>query len=146
MGKVRNETIKKFGRSMVEKFPDKFNQDFADNKKVLEELAEINSKKLKNRIAGYITSLMTRSPEIIHEPSKEEEIAEKAEKEEPETKMKKQEKVEETKAEKKIQKGTKEEPETKMKKQKKVEETKEKLESIEDNKKKITEKEKKKRK
>ena len=92
MGKVRNLTIKKFGRSLVEKFPDKFTQDYAENKKVLDELAEITSKKLKNRIAGYVTSLVTRSPEIIHEPSKQEEIAEKAEKEESETKIKKQKK------------------------------------------------------
>ena len=123
MGKVRNLTIKKFGRSLVEKFPDKFTQDYAENKKVLDELAEINSKKLKNRIAGYVTSLITRSPEIIHEPSKQEEIAEKAEKEESETKIKKAKKeVEETKAAKKIPKDTKKEElesETKIKKAKK---------------------------
>ena len=41
MGKVRNETIKKFGRALVEKFPDKFSQDYDENKRVLKEVAEI---------------------------------------------------------------------------------------------------------
>lgn len=72
MGKVRNETIKKFARSIIEKYPDKFSRDFENNKKLLEEVADIQSKKLKNKIAGYVTTLISRTPnEPITEPTKE---------------------------------------------------------------------------
>jgi small subunit ribosomal protein S17e len=72
MGKVRNETIKKFARSIIEKYPDKFSQDYETNKKLLEEVADIQSKKLKNKIAGYVTTLISRTPsEPITEPIKE---------------------------------------------------------------------------
>jgi len=72
MGKVRNETIKKFSRTIIEKYPDKFSQDFENNKKLLEEVADIQSKKLKNKIAGYVTTLMSRTPsEPITEPTME---------------------------------------------------------------------------
>ncbi|WP_455277586.1 30S ribosomal protein S17e [[Eubacterium] cellulosolvens] len=72
MGKVRNETIKKFARSIIEKYPDKFSQDYENNKKLLEEVADIQSKKLKNKIAGYVTTLISRTPgELITEPTQE---------------------------------------------------------------------------
>ncbi len=71
MGKVRNETIKKFARSLIEKFPDKFAQDYEENKKIIGEVAEINSKKLRNQIAGYITSLVSRTSEVVQESSEE---------------------------------------------------------------------------
>jgi small subunit ribosomal protein S17e len=72
MGKVRNETIKKFARSIIEKYPDKFSQDYENNKKLLEEVADIQSKKLKNKIAGYVTTLISRTPsEPITEPTQE---------------------------------------------------------------------------
>lgn len=63
MGKVRNLTIKKFSRALIEKFPEKFSQDFEENKKILAEVAEISSKKMRNQIAGYVTSLLSRTSE-----------------------------------------------------------------------------------
>ncbi len=78
MGKVRNETIKKFARSLIEKYPDKFAQDYEENKKILEELSEIHSKKLRNQIAGYVTSLASRTAEVAEEPSEGTETAKEA--------------------------------------------------------------------
>ncbi|MCW4033024.1 MAG: 30S ribosomal protein S17e [Candidatus Bathyarchaeota archaeon] len=95
MGKVRNETIKKFARSIIEKYPNKFSRDYENNKKLLEEVADIQSKKLKNKIAGYVTTLISRTPsEPITEPTKESVIPPKEEK--------KPEKPVETTAEKKL--------------------------------------------
>ena len=54
---------------MVEKFPDKFAQDYDENKKILNEVAEIHSKKLRNQIAGYITCLISRTSEETQESS-----------------------------------------------------------------------------
>lgn len=39
---------------LLEKYPDRFTEDFETNKKVLEEVAIITSKQLKNEVAGYI--------------------------------------------------------------------------------------------
>jgi len=59
LGKVRTEHVKRIARELVERFPDKFTTDFENNKKVLESVAEIPTTKLRNKIAGYITRLMT---------------------------------------------------------------------------------------
>jgi len=59
LGKVRTEHVKRIARELVERFPDKFTTDFENNKRVLESVAEIPTSKLRNKIAGYITRLMT---------------------------------------------------------------------------------------
>jgi small subunit ribosomal protein S17e len=40
---------------ILEKYPDRFSEDFERNKEELEKIAIITSKQLKNEIAGYIT-------------------------------------------------------------------------------------------
>lgn len=59
MGKVRTEQVKRVARELIRRFPDKFTKDFEHNKQVLETVAEIPSQKLRNKIAGYITRLLT---------------------------------------------------------------------------------------
>jgi len=54
---VRTDLEKKIARELVERFPDKFTTDFENNKKLVESLTNISSKKLRNRVAGYITQL-----------------------------------------------------------------------------------------
>lgn len=49
--------IRKLASEILEKYPDKFTTDYETNKKLLAELADIPSKKLKNRIAGYISRM-----------------------------------------------------------------------------------------
>ncbi len=56
MGRIRQTFIKRTGMELLEKFGDKFTTDFETNKKVVEEVALISTKRLRNRIAGYITS------------------------------------------------------------------------------------------
>ena len=50
---------KKIARELVERFPDKFTTNFENNKKLVDTFTNISSKKLRNRIAGYTTRLMT---------------------------------------------------------------------------------------
>jgi small subunit ribosomal protein S17e len=59
-GKVRTELEKKIARELVERFPEKFTTDFENNKKLVESLTNISSKKLRNRVAGYITQLQNQ--------------------------------------------------------------------------------------
>jgi len=58
VGNVRPEKIKKVARELIQRYPDKFTLNFEENKKIIESLARIPSRRLRNRIAGYITRLV----------------------------------------------------------------------------------------
>ncbi|MHA2363327.1 MAG: 30S ribosomal protein S17e [Candidatus Hodarchaeales archaeon] len=58
MGKVRPSNIKILSRKLVQEYGNKFSIDFEDNKRFLEQLADMKSKPFRNRVAGYITRLM----------------------------------------------------------------------------------------
>ncbi|KAG0496164.1 hypothetical protein HPP92_000855 [Vanilla planifolia] len=60
MGRVRTKTVKKSSRQVIEKYYSRMTLDFHTNKKVLEEVAIIPSKRLRNKIAGFSTHLMRR--------------------------------------------------------------------------------------
>jgi small subunit ribosomal protein S17e len=59
-GKVQIELEKRIARELVERFPDKFTTDFENNKKLVDTFTNISSKKLRNRVAGYITQLQNQ--------------------------------------------------------------------------------------
>lgn len=54
MGRIRDNKLKKYAKEIVEKFPDKVSLDFEENKAFLNENFDIYSKKLRNKLAGYI--------------------------------------------------------------------------------------------
>ena len=58
MGKVRPDHIKEIARKLVERFPEKFTSDFDHNKKMVNELTNVTSSKIRNRVAGYIVRLI----------------------------------------------------------------------------------------
>ena len=58
MGKVRPVFIKKVSKELIEKYPEVFKKDFEENKKLLQRYTVIQSKLVRNRIAGYISHLM----------------------------------------------------------------------------------------
>ncbi|BAM40903.1 40S ribosomal protein S17 [Theileria orientalis] len=60
MGRVRTKTVKRAARHIVEKYYGKLGLDFQYNKKVAEEVALIPSKRMRNKVAGFITHLMRR--------------------------------------------------------------------------------------
>merc|ERR1712186_309490 len=59
-GRVRTKTVKKAAKVIIEKYYTKLNLDFHVNKRIIEEVALIPSKPLRNKIAGFITHLMKR--------------------------------------------------------------------------------------
>ena len=58
MGNVRIGVVKRTARKLIASYPDLFTDDFEHNKKVVSQLIETPSKKLRNQIAGYVTRLM----------------------------------------------------------------------------------------
>ncbi|KAI8474031.1 MAG: ribosomal S17-domain-containing protein [Monoraphidium minutum] len=60
MGRVRTKTVKKASRVIIEKYYSRLTQDFDTNKRMCEEIAIIQSKRLRNKIAGFTTHLMKR--------------------------------------------------------------------------------------
>lgn len=59
LGKVRTILIKRVGEKLVKEHPDMFSKDFGKNKVSLDELHL--TKRLRNRIAGYMVSMLTPS-------------------------------------------------------------------------------------
>jgi small subunit ribosomal protein S17e len=70
------DRIKRLSMQVLDQHKDKFTVDFADNKKILDQLAVVRSKGLKNEMAGYITKLLKREKDQItaKEQPEEEEI------------------------------------------------------------------------
>ena len=60
MGRVRPQLVKRTAIKLMKENEDKFSTDFEENKKTITEVLELDSKIMRNRIAGYITSLERR--------------------------------------------------------------------------------------
>lgn len=58
MGKVRTVLIKRLARELVDRYSVSFTTDFDNNKEVVDGLLTNTTKRLRNRIAGYITHLV----------------------------------------------------------------------------------------
>ena len=52
--------VKKLSTELLNRYPNKFNDDFQQNKKTIDEIAKVRSKELRNQIAGYIASYINR--------------------------------------------------------------------------------------
>jgi len=57
MGRIKTTMIKRTANTLIKTYPEKFTEDFEKNKQAVEELSEMESKKLRNIIAGYLTRL-----------------------------------------------------------------------------------------
>ena len=58
MGKVRTEMIKRVSNELLDKYPKSFGNEFEANKQFLKEIGLDVSKKLRNKVAGYVTCLV----------------------------------------------------------------------------------------
>lgn len=58
MGKVRPEYIKRVSKELLKRYPQVFTNEFENNKQIIPNYAKIQSKHVRNRIAGYITHLV----------------------------------------------------------------------------------------
>jgi small subunit ribosomal protein S17e len=52
---IKPAYVKKTATLLLERYSDAFNDDFDRNKDIVVELTNVESKEVRNRIAGYIT-------------------------------------------------------------------------------------------
>ena len=57
MGRIKTTYIKRKTQELFELHGDKFATDFVKNKELTGQYAKVNSKKLRNVVAGYMTRL-----------------------------------------------------------------------------------------
>ena len=73
MGKVKTEQTKRVARELMARFPGKFTCNFDENKRSVNELTRGATTKVRNQIAGYITSACSTAEEETPSESPEEE-------------------------------------------------------------------------
>ncbi len=52
---IKPKYVKQLGTVLLERYPQAFNDDFETNKESVSKLTNVESKSVRNRIAGYIT-------------------------------------------------------------------------------------------
>lgn len=55
MGKVKTDQVKRAGKELMHRFPEKFTSNFDENKKLVDTLTQGTTTRVRNQIAGYIT-------------------------------------------------------------------------------------------
>jgi small subunit ribosomal protein S17e len=69
MGRIKSKLIKRTSRQLLENSDESFGKTFAENKKALG--STLQSKKMRNKIAGYIARIKTNTKTIIDDTDNE---------------------------------------------------------------------------
>jgi len=60
LGRVKTSVIKNIAEKVFEEHKDKFTEDFNKNKEIVDQILWMQSKRLRNVLVGYVTSLKKR--------------------------------------------------------------------------------------
>ena len=60
MGRIKSIPVKRLGDDLIKNYPKKFSEDFEKNKQALDEIKKIKSKRVRNILAGYISTEMQK--------------------------------------------------------------------------------------
>jgi small subunit ribosomal protein S17e len=71
LGNVRTEQIKRTAKELIKRFPDKFSNDFENNKHLVKSLVQGGTPKVLNQIAGYITRFVAAEQRQLQEETSE---------------------------------------------------------------------------
>ncbi len=74
MGKIRPSYIKSAARVLMQYYADEFTTDFETNKRLVEQYTDVKSKKVRNRIAGYLVRMVRTR--IAREAAEAEDVGE----------------------------------------------------------------------
>jgi small subunit ribosomal protein S17e len=64
VGQIKNTYIKNLTKTLLEKYPERFTDNFEKNKKELEKLISFESKKIRNLVAGYLVHLTKKGRKL----------------------------------------------------------------------------------
>ena len=60
MGNIRSDKIKRTAKELVAKYHTEFSAEFEKNKELVSFYTNVQSKRMRNRIAGYVTRIMVQ--------------------------------------------------------------------------------------
>jgi small subunit ribosomal protein S17e len=60
MGQVKTLYVKHLAKALVEKYPGRFTDEFDKNKEELDKLVTLESKRMRNEVAGYIIDVIKK--------------------------------------------------------------------------------------
>ena len=63
MGRIKTQLVKRITEQLMRLHYERFKPDFNENKKIVSELLLVESNKLRNSIAGYVTRLVKKGKE-----------------------------------------------------------------------------------
>ena len=63
MGNIKPTYIKRVATDLVERFPEEFTGDYDHNKAKVDQLTDISTTNLRNKVAGYITRCKNKDRE-----------------------------------------------------------------------------------
>lgn len=61
MGRIKQTYLKRVAKKLMKDYEDEFSTEFDANKKKVQELTDVQSKSMRNKIAGYITRTVKTS-------------------------------------------------------------------------------------
>jgi len=70
MGKIRPRYIKRAAEELISRYGDKASKDFEANKELVNAVARVPSKRIRNKIAGYVTHIIRAQSEEPEETPK----------------------------------------------------------------------------
>jgi len=59
LGKVKTDQVKRSGKELMHRFPEKFTTNFDENKRAVDTLTQGTTTRVRNQIAGYITRTLS---------------------------------------------------------------------------------------
>jgi ribosomal protein S17E len=63
LGRIRPNFIKRIAREAVRRYKNNLGTDFYENREFLETVLRFSNDRLKNRVSGYVTTLMKNQEE-----------------------------------------------------------------------------------
>jgi small subunit ribosomal protein S17e len=55
LGKVKTEQVKRLGKELMKRYPEKFSTSFDENKLAVSALTKGSTTRIRNKVAGYVT-------------------------------------------------------------------------------------------
>jgi len=64
LGNIKTHFVKRIGKELYENYAERFTSNYSENKKLIKDLIDIRSKKLRNIVAGYVTNLKNQEKKV----------------------------------------------------------------------------------